>query len=288
MDIPADARRSGRDGRVFRPSTFRRRSEGVSRAQVDGSAVKALYRRAAAREALGELADAFRDLKACVQIDPKNRAAVAAARRVKEKLSEKLKAENAYGSPAGQLALKICRCVDEEDDPRKRRDLFRAAAALASDDSAAARALWRHGAGDVACVVAKDRTQLGDVRAAALRMLGASAKRAGDLEPSMVWQLAGVLRREGEGFLKTDAADAVVALAARVADAAPEALEAGADVAEAEAEAAEEAALDIDEDAVSDGETDDEDDDQYTPSRRRADISSMNRGDAAARTWIFL
>ncbi|KAH8075336.1 hypothetical protein JL721_1339 [Aureococcus anophagefferens] len=163
---------------------------------------KAYYRRARAREGLGELADAFRDLKACVRLEPANREAVALARSVKERLSATLKQEGAHESPAVQLALKISKCVESgeaDGDARKRKGLFVSGARCAVEDEAAARALWKYGACDAACASAKSKTEDGEVRRAAVRMLAAAARHAGALEPSMVWQVAGVLRREGEG-----------------------------------------------------------------------------------------
>ncbi|KAH8064754.1 hypothetical protein JL722_1635 [Aureococcus anophagefferens] len=80
---------------------------------LDGSKAKAYYRRARAREGLGELADAFRDLKACVRLEPANREAVALARSVKERLSATLKQEGAHESRA-------C-CGARARVPRRRR-----------------------------------------------------------------------------------------------------------------------------------------------------------------------
>ncbi|KAK7239933.1 hypothetical protein SO694_00118021 [Aureococcus anophagefferens] len=216
---------------------------------LDGSKAKAYYRRARARDGLGELADAFRDLKACVRLEPANREAVALARSVKERLSATLKQEGAHESPAVQLALKISKCVESgeaDGDARKRKGLFVSGARCAVEDEAAARALWKYGACDAACASAKSKTEDGEVRRAAVRMLAAAARHAGALEPSMVWQVAGVLRREGEGRRRrADAAD--------------------------EAAAAEEAALDIDDDAVVEDDGDASDDDaDLTPARLRA------------------
>ena len=59
--------------------------------------VKALYRRAAAREALGRNADAFKDVREALSLDPQSKAGAALARRLKEKLS---RATADRGSPA--------------------------------------------------------------------------------------------------------------------------------------------------------------------------------------------
>ena len=193
--------------------------------KLDAGRAKCYYRRAAANEAQEKLEQAFKDLKVCVQLEPANKAAVVAARRVKDKLTQQLGQDKAFGTPAERLALQICQCVETEElDARKMANLFKAGASLALDDEAAAKALWRGGAGDAACAHAKAKGAFSDVRKAAVCMLGAMAHRTAISEPSMAWQVAGVLRREGEGFFATDAADAVIALCAAVVDSVPGAL----------------------------------------------------------------
>ena len=233
--------------------------------KLDASRAKCYYRRAAAREQQDSLEEAFKDLKICVQLEPTNKTAVNAARRVKEKLTEKLKKEKAFATPAERLALQICQCVDTEElDERKLANLFKAGASLAIEDECAAKALWRAGAGDHACHKAKAKGTTADLRKAAVCMLGAMAHKTAISEPSMVWQVAGVLRREGEGFMETDAADSSIALCAAVVDAAP--TEDEEDVqGDADSEFMREVELDLDEDAISES-----DDDELAPSRLRA------------------
>jgi len=234
--------------------------------KLDAGRAKCYYRRAAANEAQEKLEQAFKDLKVCVQLEPANKAAVVAARRVKDKLTQKLGQDKAFGTPAERLALQICQCVETEElDARKMANLFKAGASLALDDEAAAKALWRGGAGDAACAHAKAKGAFSDVRKAAVCMLGAMAHRTAISEPSMAWQVAGVLRREGEGFFATDAADAVIALCAAVVDSVPGEDEENADPMQAQQDFDAETALDLDEDAISD-----DGDDELAPSRLRA------------------
>ena len=219
--------------------------------KLDASRAKCYYRRAAAREQQDALEEAFKDLKICVQLEPTNKTAVNAARRVKEKLTQKLKKEKAFATPAERLALQICQCVETEElDSRKLANLFKAGASLAIEDECAAKALWRAGAGDHACRKAKAKGTTADLRKAAVCMLGAMAHKAAITEPTMVWQVAGVLRREGQGFMETDAADSSIALCAAVVDAAP--AEDEEDVqGDADGDFEREVELDLDEDAIS-------------------------------------
>ena len=159
--------------------------------KLDASRAKCYYRRAAAREQQDALEEAFKDLKICVQLEPTNKTAINAARRVKEKLTQKLKKEKAFATPAERLALQICQCVETEElDSRKLANLFKAGASLAIEDECAAKALWRAGAGDHACRKAKAKGTTADLRKAAVCMLGAMAHKAAITEPTMVWQVA--------------------------------------------------------------------------------------------------
>jgi tetratricopeptide (TPR) repeat protein len=116
---------------------------------------KALYRRAMAREALGEVQEAFKDLKKCVAVDPKNLEAVKAARRLREVLSKRCEDQGAFGSPAVGMAIRVAALNDKfEDDRGSTTELFAAAARRAADDPSEAAVFWRSKAADVALACA--------------------------------------------------------------------------------------------------------------------------------------
>ncbi|KAJ1456933.1 hypothetical protein M885DRAFT_482063 [Pelagophyceae sp. CCMP2097] len=215
---------------------------------LDGSNAKALYRRATAREALGDVEAAFRDLKLCVTYEPKNAAAISAARRLKEALTRKCEARGAFDSPAQQIALQIATALEigengvdwkpDAEEPSKNKmtavDLFKAAAARAANDEADAAVMWRRGAVAFALRAAnaprlrKDERKgdgpKGDARDAALRLVSAVAMHHEAWfaeQPAALEAVAALLVARGAEFLERgDVQITVLALAARVADAA--------------------------------------------------------------------
>ncbi|CAM9672498.1 unnamed protein product, partial [Choristocarpus tenellus] len=58
---------------------------------LDPGRVKALYRRAMARESMGENVEALKDLKKALKLDPTNKQAIASAIRVKDSVAKSAK-----------------------------------------------------------------------------------------------------------------------------------------------------------------------------------------------------
>ncbi|CAM9855369.1 unnamed protein product, partial [Sphacelaria rigidula] len=79
----------------------------------DPGRVKAYFRRAVARELLGEDGDALRDAKRAIELDPGNKDAVRAARRIKDKVAKAAK-ENSPIRQAMQ-ALRDAAAVMQSD-----------------------------------------------------------------------------------------------------------------------------------------------------------------------------
>jgi tetratricopeptide (TPR) repeat protein len=176
---------------------------------------KALYRRAMAREALGEEQEAFKDLKNCVAVDPKNLEAVKAARRLREVLSKRCEDRGAFGSPAVGMATRIASLNERyEDDRGSTAELFAAAAHRAADDASEAAVFWRSKAADVALKAA------GDGGEPAFRFVSALASQGWLSEkPEAMAQVAELLTKKSAYFLEKPRTQiTVLALAARFGD----------------------------------------------------------------------
>jgi len=168
--------------------------------------VKALFRRAKAWAALGDVEKAFQDAAKCATMDATNAEAVELARDLKGKVTRKLERQGAWQSPTAKVATRI-----KDGTGQTLEETFRAGAALATNEGASD--FWRSGA----CLVAAERVVLvNDIQAA--RFLSACCLASEDQVP--LDQLLPLGRMGKERIAEAVDNDfALIIVAANVADA---------------------------------------------------------------------
>jgi hypothetical protein len=97
--------------------------------KLDDTRDKAFFRRAQAHEGLDQMADAFKDVRRLIQLCPNDKAAIALATRLKEKIQVE-----ALG-----VGKAISSAVDQSSTAAKRNDIAKGIAARAAQDSAFAK-----------------------------------------------------------------------------------------------------------------------------------------------------
>eukprot|EP00903_Cladosiphon_okamuranus_P017674 g16275.t1 len=162
----------------------------TSALEADPGRVKAYFRRALAREQLGEDGDALRDAKRALELEPGNKEAVRAARRIKDKVAKAAKLNTPFRqalkalreaadkvqvpSPESALTKATATAIPAQDTEQSQ--VMLALGALLSSEPAAAVQLLREGGMVPLSACIKAGRAFPKTSREALRALGAAAQ----------------------------------------------------------------------------------------------------------------